>query len=232
MLWDNDKVFSHKWQNQHLIDCCIRVYEDDVKGKGPNGEDRFVKLNGNEALGDDATYFAWHIIADILRYEILYEYGGYMPGADSVCLRNIDDKFPDDIELYTLRTGAVHEKRYYQRLAEYKEKSIDINKLDPGSREYRILQRLKPYNASPILAARKGNKFMRKLVEELGKLKSEDLGEAVDTTGNVFMGKMIQRYRPDRMLILDYTLRKDRLANNDYSMHYAGTTKGTYNLGR
>lgn len=40
--------------------------------------------------------------ADLLRYEILYEVGGYMPGADSICLHSIDELFDDDRDLYTV----------------------------------------------------------------------------------------------------------------------------------
>lgn len=31
--------------------------------------------------------------ADLMRYEILYEHGGFIPGADSICLANTDELF-------------------------------------------------------------------------------------------------------------------------------------------
>lgn len=37
----------------------------------------------------------WHGVADLMRYEILFKYGGFMPGADSICLESIDDLFLD-----------------------------------------------------------------------------------------------------------------------------------------
>lgn len=40
--------------------------------------------------------------ADLIRYEILYEKGGYMAGADSICLSAIDELFEDDKSLYTV----------------------------------------------------------------------------------------------------------------------------------
>jgi mannosyltransferase OCH1-like enzyme len=40
--------------------------------------------------------------ADLLRYEILYEHGGYIAGADSICVQPIDDLFEDWGELYTV----------------------------------------------------------------------------------------------------------------------------------
>lgn len=232
VLWDNEKVFSRKWKNQHIIDYYLDLYENQIKGKGPNGQDMFTKANGGKILGEKATLFAWHVIADIIRYEVLLEYGGYMPGADSVCLRNIDDKFPDWVEVYTLRTGNLHEAKYYRTMAKLQLHAKGYGGFRAGSKEAIQVQRLHPDNASPILAAQKGNIFMGHIVEELSRLSVDELGEAVDTTGNVFMGKMIRKYRPEKMLMPDYTVRADRIANNDYSMHWAGTTKNTYNKGR
>lgn len=37
----------------------------------------------------------WHGVADIIRYEILHDVGGFMPGADSECLRNVDELLKD-----------------------------------------------------------------------------------------------------------------------------------------
>jgi mannosyltransferase OCH1-like enzyme len=33
--------------------------------------------------------------ADVMRYEILYEFGGFIPGADTLCIANTDELFPD-----------------------------------------------------------------------------------------------------------------------------------------
>lgn len=40
--------------------------------------------------------------ADLMRYELLWRYGGFMPGADSVCLLNPEPLFVDNAELYTI----------------------------------------------------------------------------------------------------------------------------------
>jgi tetratricopeptide (TPR) repeat protein len=42
----------------------------------------------------------WHGVADVVRYEILFEQGGFMPGADSICLEPIDELFVDGFECY------------------------------------------------------------------------------------------------------------------------------------
>jgi mannosyltransferase OCH1-like enzyme len=43
----------------------------------------------------------WPGVADICRMEILLEYGGFMPGADSVCLRPIDELFEVEEQAFT-----------------------------------------------------------------------------------------------------------------------------------
>lgn len=42
----------------------------------------------------------WHGVADIVRYEILFEQGGFMPGADSICEHPVDELFSDGFEAY------------------------------------------------------------------------------------------------------------------------------------
>ena len=39
----------------------------------------------------------WHGVADVVRYEILFEHGGFMPGADSICLHPIDELLVEPI---------------------------------------------------------------------------------------------------------------------------------------
>lgn len=39
----------------------------------------------------------WPGVADIVRAEVLFNIGGFMPGADSVCLRPIDELFEDNM---------------------------------------------------------------------------------------------------------------------------------------
>lgn len=49
----------------------------------------------NRALFD-AFYDVYHAQADILRYEILYQYGGIYVDADSECLRPLDNSLRND----------------------------------------------------------------------------------------------------------------------------------------
>ncbi|MDM7459550.1 MAG: glycosyltransferase [Paracoccus sp. (in: a-proteobacteria)] len=54
----------------------------------------------------------WAGVSDLMRYEILFDYGGFLPEADSICLHPVDDLFADDI-VYTVyeypdgRTGMM-----------------------------------------------------------------------------------------------------------------------------
>ncbi|MAW86962.1 MAG: hypothetical protein CMJ42_10580 [Phyllobacteriaceae bacterium] len=40
--------------------------------------------------------------ADLMRYELLYRHGGYMAGADSICLHPVDELLADGGSLYTV----------------------------------------------------------------------------------------------------------------------------------
>lgn len=40
--------------------------------------------------------------ADLMRYEILYRHGGYLAGADSICIHPVDELFADEGTLYTV----------------------------------------------------------------------------------------------------------------------------------
>ena len=42
----------------------------------------------------------WHGVSDVCTYEILYNHGGFMPGADAVCLLPIDELFKDGCDSY------------------------------------------------------------------------------------------------------------------------------------
>lgn len=227
VLWDNKKIFSRKWKNQHLIDECLRKYEKEVKGKNDDGRDVFISAKGSVFKGDKATAFAWHIIADIVRYEILYEYGGYMPGADSECLKSIEERFEDDPEIYLVNTGHMYKEKYEELCAKLGNKK-------PRGKDKISFYRWDPHNCAPVAACTKKNKWVGELIKELGKLKPKDVKEAVDTTGNVLMGKMIRKNPPKNARYVYYQKKADGSGSTDQglSRHHAGTTKGCYHKGR
>jgi len=233
ILWDNKKVFDkrRKWRNQWMIDEYIKRYKEMVKGKNEDGRDVFVSAQGAKFTGDKATYFAWHVLADVLRYEILYRYGGYMPGSDSECVAPIGNYFGDN-DLYIVNTGHLYTD-IYEKLQKGR------GDLTPEMHKFKLL-RYAPENSSPIAACAKGHWFAKALIDELSKLKIKDLGEAVDTTGNVFMGKMIRKYHPESKVAYYLkggdefsaeTRRSGVGRTTGFSFHHAGTTRGCYRKG-
>ena len=55
----------------------------------------------------------WPGVSDVCTYEILYNYGGFMPGADSICEKPIDELFFSEYDAYScyeheqLRPGLI-----------------------------------------------------------------------------------------------------------------------------
>lgn len=195
ILWDNEKVFSREWRNQEMIDHYLNLTTSDT----------FQIQTGAVLTGKRAKYFQWHVIADIILYEILYEYGGYLPGADSECLRSIDDKFGDE-GIYLVNTGHLYGNRATRAESEL------------------LRKRYLPENCAPVTASIPHHPFLLKAIEELPK---RPRGEAVDTTGNVFMGDLIRKYGvPTDARVVKYKLRANRV--NPHSIHHAGTTTGSY----
>jgi len=211
IFWDNDKVFSRKWRNQKMIDC--------YKARAEKRRN-FVSARGFVFTGEKATLFAWHVIADIIRYEILHEEGGYLASADAKCIAPLSEKAPWlEHDLFTVNTGHLFIER--------------LQNLQTNDPHYKLnTQRYAPENASPVLASSKGNEFVEMCIQELGKLEENEYGEAVDTTGNVFMGKMLKKYPPSNALITPYYRKKDLRRKGGYSVHFSGTTRSCYQLGR
>jgi len=58
--------------------------EEEIKRRYPNG---FI----NQKAIDE--HQSWCGKCDIMRYEILYDYGGFFPDADCVCTNSLDDHF-------------------------------------------------------------------------------------------------------------------------------------------
>lgn len=54
----------------------------------------------------------WPGVADLVRYEILYENGGFYPGADSICLEPIDELFEDGFDIYSVYENEIKRPGY------------------------------------------------------------------------------------------------------------------------
>lgn len=141
-------------------------------------------------------------VADLMRYEILFEKGGFMPGADSIALLRCDELFDRPIA-YT-----VYENEFVR------------GKL-----------------VSPILACEPENSFVGRLIEELHKLRPEDLDRAWKTTGNLFVAEMIERHEPTNVHVFPshyfipehFTGRKYEGTEPSYARQMFGETTRAYN---
>jgi mannosyltransferase OCH1-like enzyme len=220
-LWTNEDLYNEKWVLQPQIDFYLKQAEN-TEATGS-----FISARGSVYVGEKAILFAWHVIADLMRYEILYKYGGYMPGADTECTQPILKIKPDflDQNIHSVNTGYLFKS--YRRDLEGRIRGL-------SDWEKKLYERYAPENASPVLGAKAGHPFLKLCISELSKLKEGGLGEAVDTTGNVFMGKMLRLYGVGRLTFPKYKLKefRQRFPEKFFSKHHSGTTKGTYANGR
>ncbi|MDD3711733.1 MAG: glycosyltransferase [Patescibacteria group bacterium] len=184
------------------------------------------------------TFYAhrngWHGVADIIRYEILHEYGGFMPGADSECLHPIDELFENDHELFAVRCrGDIKDWARVDR--------------KPITEVPVFLRDRDDVAIAPIYASKKGNDFMMKLIEGL-KDKTDNkvkLGPPWKTTGNVYCSEMVKKHNPKIMIwpmhyFIPYHPVTAEAKNpyeyigngKIYAKHFWGTTRRCYNEGR
>lgn len=174
----------------------------------------------------------WHGIADIVRYEILFEYGGIMPGADSVCINPIDELFDNNYELFAVSTKADPKQWKRDDGQEMKELPLFLSQFNDKN----IIA------VAPIYAAKKENEFILKIIEEINK--KEELGIPWKTTGNILCGDLIKKYNPKIKIFpmhnfLQYQPRTFGNPNNyvyrgsgkSYAIHKWGTTKKCYQDG-
>ena len=126
-------------------------------------------------------------VADLMRYEILLEHGGYIAGADSECLHCTDELWEGDGEVFT-----VYE-----------------NELIRGKL------------VSPIVACQPGNEFVGQLVEDLHRLRPDDLDVPWVSVGNLFITRMIAIHKPDIVVFPSHYL----IPWHYEGLHYTGPGK-------
>ena len=171
----------------------------------------------------------WHGVADLVRYEILFEQGGFMPGADSECLRSIDELFDNDYELFAVRCGG-----------EIKDWAREDGK--PTTEIPLFLSRQDKRLIAPIYACKAGNEFAKSLIDGLHGVEVFD--EPWKTTGNVYCASMLKTHNPRIMIwpmhyFIPYHpitidakepiiyIGKDKI----YAKHFWGTTHRNYHKG-
>jgi hypothetical protein len=220
-VWGNKELKGRKWKNQKLIDHylkeCARVEK----------AGRFTNATGAVFEGEKATLFAWHVLADVMRYEILHEFGGYMPGADTECLAPIPDDAFEGAEIYMVNTGYLHVDRMDDLVAKMYDGGLDLN-------DAVRLRRYDPLACAPVMASAKGHEFLRECMAELSRLKPSEMGEAVDTTGNVFMARMLRAHAEltRGLVVRPYLRERESVETKAWRIHRSGTTLNRYRLGR
>lgn len=220
-LIGNDELYGRRWRNQKLIDHYLKRCEE----VGKTGE--FTTALGARFTGEKATLFAWHVMADVMRYELLHETGGFMPGADTECVAPIPEDAFEGAEIYAVNTGylyAEHLRRLNAKIA--------TGRIDPG--DMMKARRYDPLAAAPVMASAPGHEFLELAMSELDKLDPDEMGEAVDTTGNVLMARLIAGH-PDKMrgfVIRPYQKEREAIVSGSWKVHHSGTTLNRYRYAR
>jgi mannosyltransferase OCH1-like enzyme len=151
----------------------------------------------------------WAGVADLIRYELLYEGGGFLPPADAVCLHNTDELFTSPPD----HAYSVYENDRDKHLA--------------------------PNYISPIMACNAGNTFVKLLIDTLHKLPANQLQPAPwKSTGNAWLSKFVPNKEQHKLIIWPshylipkhYSIRSTPYKGDDkiYAEQMWGSTKRRY----
>lgn len=151
--FDQPKQWTESWKEKHP-DWEYSVFTDEMLK---------ARTWHNQHLID--KYYSmgvWAGVADLIRYELLYEQGGFLPPADALCYHNMDEVFtsPPDYA-YTIF-----------------ENDRDL--------------KIAPNWVSPVQACNPGNTFVKLLIDTLHKLKPEELDpKPWNSTGNKWLSQFV-----------------------------------------
>lgn len=151
----------------------------------------------------------WHGVADLVRYEMQFLYGGVIAPADSICLRPLDELL-DEVE----KSGCDCFTCPESDLPEFKNYIV------------------------PILGATQCNELLWDIIIKLHKLDSVAGTSPWKTTGNKFVGEMIKEYSRLKMFPYYYFIPTHRTGakyegdDKIFSEQMWGTTKKCYGEGR
>lgn len=157
-IWIGHKEPPYKWMNtwkEKHPDWEYRIFDNNEFNSR-----NFINQHLIDEYMDRKIYAG---VADLIRYEILYEEGGFLPPADSVCLENTDELWGEDKDYcYT-----VYEN---ERIEVKKGWVSPIYASNPKNKFVgEIIQRLN--NLSPNELSNKpyestGNEFLKYFIEE------------------------------------------------------------------
>jgi hypothetical protein len=138
------------WKDLHP-DWKYTLYDNDFLASGD--------FETHAQIGEYLNRGSYAGAADLLRYEILYKFGGYLAAADSICLHSIDELLANDQSLYT-----VYENEFVRGHL-----VSPIAAATPGHPFIRLLiDRLKEVDPADLDVPWKqtGNLFVAEMIEE------------------------------------------------------------------
>lgn len=158
-------VWMQTWKDHHPSWKYVIWGNDELNGR---------RWRLQRAIDHYSSKAQWAGVADCMRYEILWEYGGFMPGADCVCERPVDELFADDNPLVfkSSRAGRPHAWAVWEN------------------------EDVVPDYITPVYAAEPGSvvcETMMRLID-----KADEFKEPWVSVGNTLMGKVyVLRGKPD-----------------------------------
>ncbi len=173
-IWIGNKPKPTKWMNswkkknpewEYILWDNKKIYDYNIKNK------KQFDYYYNKKKFDGAT--------DILRNQILYEFGGFTAPADMECLRPIGDIFKRG-SLFTISCRANPDE-----WQDIDCKGLPNFLIEPEKWRKRV---------TPIIAASKRNKFLKIVNEEISKI--EKFRTPPLTTGNILISKLIEKHKP------------------------------------
>lgn len=178
MVWVGDKPAPMKWINtwkdKHPDwEFMLWTNEDIFKGPEVGGFSLFVtkRLNwvNEKAIQMFGEQQNWRAVTNIVRFEILYNFGGFMPDADTECLQRVDELFEDDYENYSVNS--------------YHREGIPDVPSEVGS-------------TMALYASNKGTEFAKQLIDGITNLPPYNTPDKITQTGNKYMKLMIKKFNP------------------------------------
>lgn len=124
-------------------------------------EDVYGRKWKNQALVDHYTNLKWwHGVADVVRYEILNEEGGFMSGADAVCLHPIDELVADEnYDIFSVYENEICRKGLLSPIQASSPDNWFLKKIIENLGQKRVGEWGLPWKTT-------GNLFMKEMVEK------------------------------------------------------------------
>lgn len=106
-IWIGPKQAPLKWMNswkQKHSSWNYRVFD--------NAELDNTKFYNQHLIDEYIKREKYNGVADLIRYELLYKEGGFLPPADAVCLHNTEELFTYDNMCYTVWENEIIQPGY------------------------------------------------------------------------------------------------------------------------